>query len=482
MSDGFLKILIIEDSVDDYDLLVMQIKRAGYKLNSKRIESREELINSLDDHWDLIISDNSLPQFNAPEALKITRSTNYHLPFIIVSGTIGEEAAVSAMRAGANDYILKGNLSRLMPAIEREVRESDNKIKKIKIEKKLEQSEKMYRFLSGSIQDVFIALDADFNISYWNDHAQHEFNTGQGVLKTPIFNVLPAFKNEKLKSVLEHVLNEKKSQHFEFEHASYKYFEGSIYPTEEGITIIAKNVTEQKQVKENLLKINNELETLMYRISHDLKGPVASIKGLINIGMKDFHDNKEVQLLLKMFDNSTLMLNNTLNELLNITRIKQGQIKPDPFQLHTLLNDVVSGLKFSDGFDDVEIKLEGCEDIEILTDKRLFRSIIQNLLENAIKYRARDKNKKFIKIYASKQKNTTTLYIEDNGQGIPNTLQKNVFEMFYRANESSQGSGLGLYIVKSALDKLNGIVTLNSEEGTGSTFMIKIPDLNDLWG
>ncbi|MBL3654564.1 sensor histidine kinase [Fulvivirga sediminis] len=482
MSEALLKILIIEDSVDDYDLLVMQIRRAGYKLNSKRIESREELINSLEDLWDLVISDNSLPQFNAQEALKITRSKNFFLPFIIVSGTIGEEAAVSAMRAGANDYIFKGNLNRLLPAIEREVRESDNKIKKIKIEKKLEQSEKMYRFLSGSIQDVFIALDADFNVTFWNEHAQNEFAIGNEVIKTPIFKVLPAFENKKLKSLLGQVLHERKSQHFEFQHGTHKYFEGSIYPTEEGITIIAKNVTEQRQVKENLIKINNELETLMYRISHDLKGPVASIKGLINIGMKDFNENKEVQLLLKMFDNSTLMLNNTLNELLNITRIKQGQIKPDPFDLSLLLNDVINSLKFSDGFDDVEIKLEECEDIEILSDKRLFRSVIQNLLENAIKYRSKDKSRKFIRIYASKEKNISTLCIEDNGQGIPLKLQKNIFEMFYRANESSQGSGLGLYIVKSALDKLNGIVNLNSKEGCGSTFIIKIPDLNDLWG
>ncbi|UII22372.1 sensor histidine kinase [Fulvivirga ligni] len=473
------KVLIIEDSEDDYDLLVRHISRAGITIDPKRIETRNELVSSLENHWDLIISDNSLPQFNAPEALKLTRKKNQNVPFLIVSGTIGEEAAVNAMRAGANDYILKGNLNRLLPAIEREIRESQNTQKRINIEKKLEQSEKMYQFLSGSIQDVFIALDHNLNILFWNEYAEKEFNRSLDIIGSPIYQVFPSWETNEVRETIEQVLTQGKSEHIAFEYNDSKYFEGSIYPTEDGISIIAKNVTEQKQVKENLLKINNELETLMYRISHDLKGPVASIKGLINIGMKDFEEKVEVQLLMKMLDNSTQMLNNTLNELLNITRIKQGQVNPDPFIINDLINDVLTGLKYSEGFDNIKIEMEIEPNVRVITDRRLMRSVLQNLLENAVKYRRRDVDNGYIHISLLHENNTTIIQIEDNGQGIPKKFQKHIFEMFYRANETSQGSGLGLYIVKSALDKINGAITLNSDKNKGSTFTVKIPDLID---
>lgn len=119
-----LKVIIVEDSEDDLLLLLRALKKGGFEPVYTRVETRKALEETLDDeHWQLIISDHAMPMFSAPEALATLRESGRDLPFIIVSGTIGEDVAVAAMKSGAHDYIMKDNLSRLGPAVERELRD-----------------------------------------------------------------------------------------------------------------------------------------------------------------------------------------------------------------------------------------------------------------------------------------------------------------------------------------------------------------------
>ena len=120
-----LRVLIVEDSEDDAALLVRELRRGGYDPSFLRVDTAGGMKAALDSHlWDVIICDHSMPLFSAPAALSILQEAHLDLPFIIASGTIGEEAAVNAMKSGAHDYILKDNLARLIPAIDRELREA----------------------------------------------------------------------------------------------------------------------------------------------------------------------------------------------------------------------------------------------------------------------------------------------------------------------------------------------------------------------
>jgi diguanylate cyclase (GGDEF)-like protein len=121
-----LRVLIIEDSEDDAELLVLELQRSGYQIIHQRVDTKIELHQALNNSqpWDIVLADYSMPQFNAIAALEVLRQEELDLPFIIVSGKIGEETAVAAMKAGAHDYLIKGNLARLIPAIERELREA----------------------------------------------------------------------------------------------------------------------------------------------------------------------------------------------------------------------------------------------------------------------------------------------------------------------------------------------------------------------
>lgn len=152
-----LKLLLIEDSEVDAELLVRAIRKGGYKVDCTRVDSRETLRFHLMDSWDLVISDHSMPGFSGVAALTLVREKQPEVPFIFVSGTIGEDIAVNAMRGGAQDYIMKGNLTRLIPAIERELRESRNRLDHKRTELRMHQLEKFEAIgkLAGGIAHDF---------------------------------------------------------------------------------------------------------------------------------------------------------------------------------------------------------------------------------------------------------------------------------------------------------------------------------------
>ena len=157
--------LLLEDDEDDLTLLLMTLKKAGFALNYKNVQTPEEYIEALKSQWDIIISDYSLPKINGMEALRILKNLDLDIPFIIVSGTIGEEIAVSTMRAGANDYIMKNNLHRLIPAIERELKEAEIRKNKQITEQRLFDSEKRYKGLFKNSSAVMLLFDNEnYNI------------------------------------------------------------------------------------------------------------------------------------------------------------------------------------------------------------------------------------------------------------------------------------------------------------------------------
>ena len=144
-----LRVLIIEDSEDDTRRLVRELERDGYESTFKRVDTAEAMAAALDEQaWDLVIADYSMPSFSSPAALKLLKEKELDLPFIIVSGTIGEDRAVEAMKAGAHDFILKNNLKRLLPAIQRELREASGRRARLRAEARLNQLA-LYDLLTG---------------------------------------------------------------------------------------------------------------------------------------------------------------------------------------------------------------------------------------------------------------------------------------------------------------------------------------------
>src|SRR5881394_3413898 len=188
-----LRVLIVEDSEFDAQMITSLVRKSGYEVVAERVESSDAMDRALHDkRWDIILSDYNLPQFSAPEALKLLQSSELDLPFIIISGGIGEATAVAAMKAGAHDYLMKGNLNRLAPAIDRELREATNRASQREAKKAVIESERRYRLLWETCPDAVVLMDTKGQISFANPAVREVFGYApEEIIGQPLSRLRP---------------------------------------------------------------------------------------------------------------------------------------------------------------------------------------------------------------------------------------------------------------------------------------------------
>lgn len=218
---------------------------------------------------------------------------------------------------------------------------------------------------------------------------------------------------------------------------------------------------------------NNELDRFVYSVSHDLSAPLKSIRGLINVSRIDNEIKKESY--LTHIEASVLKLEAFISEILDYSRNNRLWQKPETVNLKELCVEILDNLKFIDGFQRIKIELADFQQNTVITDKPRLKIILNNLLSNAIKFHRKLGEGQFIKVSAHASSNLLTIKVEDNGQGIRPEYQDRIFEMFFRANETERGSGLGLYIAKEAAEKIGGTIKVDSKYGNGSVFMVQLP-------
>ncbi len=241
--------------------------------------------------------------------------------------------------------------------------------------------------------------------------------------------------------------------------------------------IKTNNDAEKALVDKNelLSKANAELDQFVYSASHDLRSPLSSIMGLVEIAKRS-EDRNEILMCLNLIDDRVKVQDSFIHEIVNYARNVRMEFTPEPVQLKSLLYDVIDQLVYMKEASDVDIQVQVDDDVILYTDKNRMISILSNLIGNAIKYRDTSKSERFVKIGMTKSDHSIGITIEDNGQGVPPHFQDKIFEMFFRASDNSKGSGLGLFIVKETLDKMKGSITLTSEVGKGSCFTVWLPN------
>jgi PAS domain S-box-containing protein len=230
----------------------------------------------------------------------------------------------------------------------------------------------------------------------------------------------------------------------------------------------------QKQNIE-LQKINSELDKFVYSVSHDLRSPLTSMLGLIMITEEETTD-KLLRQNLSMLKKSVLKLDKFIVDILHYSKNARTDIDPAVVNLEELTDEIIHHLKYiSQEKFNVTVNAN-CDAILVSDRTRLF-IILNNLISNAFHYADPEKEESFIRIDISVKETSAEITISDNGVGISRDHQSRVFEMFFRGTSVSQGSGLGLYIVKDTIEKLGGEISLKSELGIGTAFKVTMPNL-----
>jgi signal transduction histidine kinase len=236
-----------------------------------------------------------------------------------------------------------------------------------------------------------------------------------------------------------------------------------------------KNVELKLQRKnDELEQTNRELDRFVYSVSHDLSAPLKSILGLVNISRIDPAASHESY--LSKIESSVKKLEAFISEILDYSRNKRLAVQLEKIKLKELCTEILENLKFMEEFQKVNIDLSPLEQQVVTADKSRLKIVLNNLLSNAIKFQKKVKEENsFIKISSVSVDHSVVIEIVDNGQGIRPELQPRIFEMFFRGTESEKGSGLGLYIAKEAVEKMNGDITVQSDYGKGTTFKLRLP-------
>ncbi len=505
-----LRILIIDDSQDDAQLLIQHLQRSGYDITFKRINTFEELTSGLDQEtWDVVFSDFNIPNFNVPEAIGELKKRELDLPFIIVSGVIGEEIAVEAMKAGAHDYLMKDNLTRLIPAVERELREAVVRQERRQTEEALKESEERFRKMSASAQDAIIMMDHEGKISYWNKAAEKIFGyTAQEALGQSLHAFL-ATSND-LQAFSKGVYHFNQTGHGpimektpELSNLKALRKDGTEFPI--GLSVssvkikgkwnavgILRDVTGRLNL-EDQLRQSQKMEAvgrLAGGIAHDFNNLLTAITGYAELLSMSLDPNdplcKHVEEIKKAGNRAATLT----TQLLAFSRKQILQ----PIVLN--LNDSIENVS------KILVRLIG-ENIELITIPKpdLWRvkaepgQIEQVILNLAIN--ARDAmpqggrliietdNIELDENFSDRPTDVqpgphALLTVSDTGYGMDETTKTLIFEPFFSTKDRDKGTGLGLATGYGIIRQSGGYIGVYSEPDHGTTFKIYLPRAKEM--
>ena len=251
---------------------------------------------------------------------------------------------------------------------------------------------------------------------------------------------------------------------------------------EEELKVAIENAYEiycsRKELKDTnalLSKTNEELNRFVYSASHDLKAPIMSVIGLLKVAELE-GEHKDVDKFFKMITASVMQLDVFIHNIINYYKNSRMVEVVNPIDFKKLFIETLDSYSHLENKASIDISLEVVQPLDFYTDEFRVRVILNNLLSNAIKYQRKAEPHKKIDLQCKADAEVCVISIKDNGIGIKTEYLENIYKMFYRATRESTGSGIGLYIVKEAVERISGTIDVISEENKGTTFIITIPN------
>lgn len=489
-----IRILHLEDSEDDAVLIERELKKGGLEFDIFHAEERASFVNALHSfHPDVILSDHSLPGFDSTEALAIVKSNGRNIPFILVTATMTEYFAVEVLKSGAADYILKDRLQRLPNAIVTAIQNHKNEMEAAWRLEELHRNEKKFRALLENSYDAIVIRDEQFKATYFSPSALRILGWNESDNSdTDFMNSIHAEDREIVDAIRKEILNHPGRPYFmtfrkKHRKGHYVWVEGVMTnliqnPAIKGIVSNFRDITERHEAEEEknqlvaqLIERNNDLTQFSYVASHNLRGPVASMLGLVRL-LETTHKEEESMLVRQHMRTSAERLDAVITDLSEIVDVKtSGDHLKEQVDIPSVLSELYP--LFESDIQQHQITIvEWIQVDTIQTIRNYFKNILFQLLSNAIKFRSAGRPA-VIKVETYREKGLLIVSIADNGTGIDlKQFGGKLFGLYQRFHLHIDGKGIGLYLVKSQMQALHGTVQVESKLDGGTKFTLRFRD------
>ncbi|OGF61529.1 MAG: hypothetical protein A2Y62_01730 [Candidatus Fischerbacteria bacterium RBG_13_37_8] len=499
-----LKLLIIESSGDDAMRIVRLLELNGYQVTWTQVQNAPQLNNALhNESWDIIISDYLLPGFNAFDALQIVKESGFDIPFILVSGEIGDNLALKAVEKGARDYVMKSNSSRLVSIVEREIGSASARENHKITKEALNQSEEKYRLLVENANEAIVVAQ-DGKLIFCNRKTSEITGYSNDELMKMLFMEL--IYHEDREMVLERHkkrLNEEELPYlYPFriinKNSQIKWVEINAivinWDKKPATLNFLLDITERVRIEQEKEKLQKQfyqaqkleaIATLTSGITHDYNNLLTAAMGNVELLRRHLTMDEKAAKFLENLHYSCRCMANLTRQLLLFSR-------KEPIQVRNInLNQlIINLLKMIDRLigEDITLTTQLTDDLWLVGgDSGNFEQVIMNLIVNARDAMPNggsitisthnvildeDRSKFYGEVSPGRY---VCFSVTDTGTGINNETIQHIFEPFFTTKERGYGTGLGLAVVHGIIKQHNGGISIYSEPGKGTTFKIYLP-------
>jgi PAS domain S-box-containing protein len=487
-----LRVLLVEDSADDALLVERHLHRAGYRTSTLRVETAGEMREALLDPqgWDVVLADYHLPHFSAPEALRLLKESGLDLPFIMMSGAVDEETAVAAMRAGAHDYIAKQNLTRLVPAIERERQEWEARRQRRDAERALRSSEERFHRLIDAMPLALLIIDSSGHIIYANSGIERLLGYSQAEIETGTLTLGRLFGSGNSNESLLKRWARGNGEPLELECRTSTVENMPVLvgaarlnresaPEHRQFVAFLADLTEQKRSRE-LFHRTEKLAAagrIAASIAHEINNPLEAVTNcmyLMSQAEMDGTARKFLQLAERELDRVVHITTQTL-------RFYRQSTRPVETDVHELFETVIALYEARLRSNSITVIRRFGDIPPVVVFDGEVRQVLANLVGNAIDAMLPQQGGRLM-LCTRPARNWSTgregiaITVADTGSGMDVQTARRAFEPFFSTKDNT-GTGLGLWVSLEILQKHQGSIRLRTRTGqnSGTVFRIFLP-------
>lgn len=490
-----IQIFFVENNLSHVQLIEDELKKAGVLVELVPLSTRHAFMREMQGKRpDVVLVCYEDGGFSSLDCLRLHKQLAPQIPLLVVANHPGEERVVEIMREGACDVIFEHNLGRLAEALMQAVGEALEKQPQNQHEESLQLNQQHLRNLFKMTPVGVFRCDPEKNCFFVNDRfCEITGLSSAEALGTGWIEALhPQDKDfiladwysrkgvvEEIKAIYRY-LNTKTGETAWVIGQSISETDstGRVVGYLGSITDITRLKSTEEALKEKneyLVKVNQELDSFVYSASHNLRGPLASLMGLINLIRLESEHPQSLGRICNMMDQSLKKLDGFIRDILDHSRNARLNVHHQIVDVRSLLQEVLEEFTLQEEYSAIEMQVLVQQELPLYSDTARLRIILRNLLSNSIRYYSRHLSPK-ITITVRVNEEEVILQVSDNGIGIRKEHQPRVFDMFYRADDQRSGSGLGLYITREVVGKMGGTIELSSEFAKGTLVRVVLPN------